>query len=117
MVVSPANTKVYLAAGFTDMRKAINGLSMLVEAQLELDPFSGHLFVFCNRRRNMIKVLYWDRNGFCLWHKRLEKHRFRWPESWDQVLQLDQRQLNWLLDGLEVQQGRAHSRLSYSTVV
>ena len=117
MVVSPANTKVYLAAGFTDMRKAINGLSILVEAQLELDPFSGHLFVFCNRRRNMIKVLYWDRNGFCLWHKRLEKHRFRWPESWDQVLQLDQRQLNWLLDGLEVQQGRAHSRLSYSTVV
>jgi transposase len=117
MVVSPANTKVYLAAGFTDMRKAINGLSMLVEAQLELDPFSGHLFVFCNRRRNMIKVLYWDRNGFCLWHKRLEKHRFRWPESWDQVLQLDQRQLNWLLDGLEVQQGRAHSHLSYSTVV
>ena len=117
MVVSPANTKVYLAAGFTDMRKAINGLSVLVEAQLELDPFSGHLFVFCNRRRNMIKVLYWDRNGFCLWHKRLEKHRFRWPESWDQVVQLDQRQLNWLLDGLEVQQGRAHSRLSYSTVV
>jgi len=117
MVVSPANTKVYLAAGFTDMRKAINGLSILVEAQLELDPFSGHLFVFCNRRRNMIKVLYWDSNGFCLWHKRLEKHRFRWPESWDQVVQLDQRQLNWLLDGLEVQQGRAHSRLSYSTVV
>lgn len=117
MVVSPANTKVYLAAGFTDMRKAINGLSILVEAQLELDPFSGHLFVFCNRRRNMIKVLYWDSNGFCLWHKRLEKERFRWPESWDQVLELDQRQLNWLLDGLEVQQGRAHSRLSYSTVV
>lgn len=117
MVVSPANTKVYLAAGFTDMRKAINGLSILVEAQLELDPFSGHLFVFCNRRRNMIKVLYWDRNGFCLWQKRLEKERFRWPESWDQVLELDQRQLNWLLDGLEVQQGRAHNRLSYSTVV
>ena len=117
MVVSPANTKVYLAAGVTDMRKAINGLSMLVEGQLELDPFSGHLFVFCNRRRNMIKVLYWDRNGFCLWHKRLEKERFRWPESWDQVLELDQRQLNWLLEGLEIQQGRAHRRLSYSTVV
>jgi len=117
MVVSPANTKVYLAAGVTDMRKAINGLSMLVEGQLELDPFSGHLFVFCNRRRNMIKVLYWDRNGFCLWHKRLEKECFRWPESWDQVLELDQRQLNWLLEGLEIQQGRAHRRLSYSTVV
>ena len=117
MVVTPANTKVYLAAGITDMRKAINGLSILVEDQLELDPFSGHLFVFCNRRRNMIKILYWDRNGFCLWQKRLEKHRFSWPESWDQILKLDHRQLNWLLDGLEVRQSRAHSRLSYSTVV
>ena len=117
MVVTSANTKVYLAAGITDMRKAINGLSMLVEDQLELDPFSGHLFVFCNRRRNMIKVLYWDRNGFCLWQKRLEKYRFRWPESWEQVLKLDQRQLNWLLDGLEIQQTRAHGRLSYSTVI
>ena len=117
MVVAPGNTKVYLAAGITDMRKAINGLSMLVEDQLALDPFSGHLFVFCNRRRNLIKILYWDQNGFCLWQKRLEKHRFCWPESWEQVLKLDHRQLNWLLDGLEVQQGRAHGRLSYSTVV
>jgi len=117
MLVAPANTKVYLAAGITDMRKAINGLSMLVEGQLALDPFSGHLFVFCNRRRNMIKILYWDRNGFCLWQKRLEKHRFRWPESWDQVLKLDHRQLSWLLDGLEIRQSRAHGRLSYSTVL
>jgi transposase len=117
MVVAPANTKVYLAAGITDMRKAINGLSMLVEDQLELDPFSGHLFVFCNRRRNMIKILYWDLNGFCLWHKRLEKHRFRWPESREQVLRLDPRQLSWLLDGLEIRQSRAHGRLSYSTVI
>jgi transposase len=117
MVVSPANTKVYLAAGVTDMRKAINGLSMLVEGQLDLDPFSGHLFVFCNRRRNLIKVLYWDRNGFCLWQKRLEKDRFAWPESWDKVVALEQRQFNWLLDGLEVQQGRAHGRLSYSTAI
>lgn len=117
MVLAPGNTKVYLAAGVTDMRKAINGLSILVEGQLELDPFSGHLFVFCNRRRNMIKILYWDQNGFCLWQKRLEKDRFRWPESWEQVLKLDHRQLGWLLDGLEIRQSRAHGRLSYSTVL
>ena len=117
MLVAPADTKVYLAAGITDMRNAINGLSMLVEGQLALDPFSGHLFVFCNRRRNMIKILYWDRNGFCLWQKRLEKHRFRWPESWEQGLKLDHRQLSWLLDGLEIRQSRAHGRLSYSTVL
>jgi transposase len=117
MVIASANTKVYLALGNTDMRKAINGLSMLVESRLQLDPFSGHLFVFCNRRRNIVKVVYWDRNGFCLWYKRLEKDVFRWPESEADVWQIDHRQLRWLLDGLEVRQARAHNRLSYSTVI
>jgi transposase len=102
MVLASANTKVYLALGNIDMRKAINGLSMLVEAHLELDPFSGHLFVFCNRRRNIIKILYWDTNGFCLWYKRLKKDVFRWPESEADVWRIDHRQLTWLLDGLEV---------------
>ena len=64
-------SRVYLAVGITDMRKAINGLSIMVEQHLSKDPFSGDLFVFCNRRQNMIKILYWDKNGFCLWHKRL----------------------------------------------
>jgi transposase len=75
----PLQTKVYLAVGRTDMRKSINGLSILVDEVLEMNPFSGHLFAFSNRRRNMIKILYWCRNGFCLWQKRLEKDRFRWP--------------------------------------
>ena len=60
--------RVYLAVGVTDMRKSINGLSILVQDQLDLDPLSGHLFVFCNRRRDMVKVLYWDRNGLVLRH-------------------------------------------------
>jgi len=68
--------RVFLAVGSTDMRKSINGLSILVEQAMDLDPFNGDLFVFCNRRRNMIKILYWDHNGFALWHKRLEKHLF-----------------------------------------
>jgi transposase len=63
--------KVLLAVGVTDMRKSINGLSILVAEQLELDPLSGHLFAFCNRKRDIVKILYWDRNGFCLWQKRL----------------------------------------------
>jgi transposase len=78
-MLMPLSTRVYLVLGNTDMRKAINGLSILVESHLQLDPFSGHLFVFCNRRRNILKILYWDRNGFCLWQKRLEKHDFKWP--------------------------------------
>jgi len=103
--------------GSTDMRKAINGLSILVEHRLALDPFSGHLFVFCNRRRTVIKVLYWDRNGFCLWQKRLEKHFFKWPQSREQVLQIDTRQLAWLLEGLDIGLPTAHKKLDYATVI
>jgi len=105
---------VYLALGSTDMRKAINGLSVLVEQAMALNPFSGDLFVFCNRRHNIIKILYWDENGFCLWHKRLEKHRFNWPKRPDQVLTIDRKQLNWLLAGLDF--SSAHQRLYYQHV-
>jgi len=109
--------KVYLAVGITDMRKAINGLSMLVEDQMDLDPLAGHLFGFCNRKRDIVKILYWDRNGFCLWQKRLEKERFRWPESEGEVLGVETRELNWLLDGLSLSQHEAHRSLDYSTVL
>ena len=108
--------KVYLALGNTDMRKSINGLSIIVEKYFDLDPFSGHLFVFCNRRRNIMKILYWDRNGFCLWHKRLEKDRFKWPEKSGNTLMIDEREFMWLMDGLEIDQKLAHKKLKYSTV-
>lgn len=106
--------RVYLAMGVTDMRKAINGLSVLVEQAMALNPFSGDLFVFCNRRRNIVKILYWDNNGFCLWHKRLEKHRFKWPDRSEQVLSIDREQLSWLLAGLDF--SSAHQRLYYQHV-
>ena len=114
MLLPAPGMKVYLALGSTDLRKSINGLSILVETSMELDAFSGHLFVFCNRRRNILKILYWDRNGFCLWHKRLEKHRFRWPDSESDVLKIEQRELMWLIEGLEIEQKDAHCKLSYS---
>ena len=104
--------KVYLAPGYTDMRKAINGLSIVVD-DLDLDPFSGHLFVFCNQRQTMLKILYWDVNGFCLWQKRLEKYRFSWPKSMSRVKETDRRSLTWLLDGLPIHQPRAHRSLKY----
>jgi transposase len=108
--------KVYLALGVTDMRKSINGLSIIVESHFELDPFSGHLFVFSNRRRNIMKILYWDRNGFCLWHKRLEKHYFKWPETKEDMITIGQRELMWLIEGLEIEQKDAHEGLSYSMI-
>ena len=108
---------VYIATGVTDMRKSINGLSILVAEQLELDPLSGHLFGFCNRKQDIIKILYWDRNGFCLWHKRLEKDRFHWPQTEKEVLTIHGHELAWLLDGLSLNQHEAHRQLSYATVV
>lgn len=110
------NSRVYLVLGATDMRKAINGLSLMVADHLELDVFSGRLFVFCNRGRSIVKALYWDRNGFCLWQKRLEKHRFSWPESPDEVLELGFREFGWLLEGLDPLQARGHPNLRFSTL-
>lgn len=116
MFLPSDNIKVYLALGHTDMRKSINGLSILVSEHMELNPFSGNLFVFCNRRQNMIKVLYWDRNGFCLWHKRLEKHSFKWPTSQSQIMVIEKRELSWFLDGLSIHQTQAHKTLKYSSI-
>jgi len=113
MFTPPHSTQVYIAPGATDMRKSINGLSLLVTDQLELNPLSGHLFAFCNRKRDIVKILYWDRNGFCLWHKRLEQDRYRWPESPEDVLSIQGYELSWLLDGLVLEQQMAHHPLEY----
>ncbi len=117
MFLSSSNLRVYLALGVTDMRKAINGLSILVENNLDLSAFSGHLFVFCNRRKDIVKILYWDRNGFCLWQKRLEKHYFKWPDSRSDVLEIDHRQLQWLIDGLDIRTLQGHEELAYKTLI
>ena len=105
---------VYLALGTTDMRKSINGLSLLVEEQFDLDLFTGNLFAFCNRRRDMVKILYWSGNGFCIWLKRLEEDQFRWPDSEQEVMEITTAALDWLLHGLDLRQ--AHRRLGYGAV-
>lgn len=110
----PSDTKVFLALGTTDMRKAINGLSIIVSEQMRQDIFSGHLFVFCNRKRTILKILYWDKNGFCLWQKRLEKDRFKWPETHEEIMGITNRELSWLIAGLNIHQ--AHKPLKYSTI-
>jgi transposase len=117
MIYLHSHTRVFLALGDTDMRKAINGLSMLVEGSLELDPFSGHLFVFCNRKRTILKILYWGLNGFCLWQKRLEKHRFKWPKREAEVMELKPRELSFLLEGLDIRTLKPHEALCYQTMI
>ena len=107
-------TRVYIAIGATDMRKSINGLSILVADHFELDLFSGSYFAFCNRRRDVVKILYWAENGFCLWMKRLETDVFHWPDSQDYVIEISPTAHDWHLQGLDVRQ--AHQRLDYSSV-
>ena len=116
MFFSETGVKVYLVLGKTDMRKAVNGLSIMISEHIGKDPFSGHLFVFCNRRRNILKILYWDRNGFCLWYKRLEKELFRWPQDTEEVLEIGTRELSWLLEGLEIKQQRAYESERYEII-
>lgn len=108
---------VYLYAGVVDMRKSIDGLSALVEQELELSPMSGTLFVFCNRTRDKIKMLYWERNGFVLWYKRLEKQKFKWlREAQSGSLSMTGYQLNLLLDGLDIFNNKPHEALFYTSI-
>ena len=93
MMTWPGGLRVHLACGVTDMRKAIDTLVVLAAEQLHQDPLSGHLFGFCNRKRDTVKLLYWDRNGFCLWRKRLERDRFHWPDIESEVRLISTREL------------------------
>ncbi|HCB18545.1 MAG TPA: IS66 family insertion sequence hypothetical protein, partial [Alteromonas sp.] len=101
MFVEPSD--IYLYLGNVDFRKSINGLIVVVEQQMELNPFRDALFVFCNKKRDKLKVLYWDKTGFALWYKRLEKHRFKWQSDSElQYMHLSEQQLQWLLSGFDV---------------
>ena len=94
--------RIFVRPGATDMRKQINGLALLVEQRMRLSPFQDALFVFCNAQRRILKALYWDRTGFCLWMKRLEKHRFPWPASAGETHRsIDETKLRALLQGVD----------------
>lgn len=101
MIAIPAGVRVYLAMGPTDMRKGFDGLSLLVQDTLKQDPFSGHLFVFRGKRGDLVKILYWDGQGFCLFAKRLEKGRFVWPITKAGSVTLTPAQLSMLLEGID----------------
>jgi transposase len=118
MIALAGAVKVYLACGATDMRKSIDGLAGEVVDVLEADPFSSHLFCFCNRARDKLKLLYWERNGFWLCYRRLERERFRWPPlaPGQASVEISARQLRWLLDGLDWQSVQGHRRAPLSLV-
>lgn len=101
MIGLPAGTRVWLAAGLTDMRRGFDGLAALVQTNLTQDPFSGHVFVFRGRRGDIIKLLWWDGQGMCLFAKRLEKGRFIWPQADSGSVALTPAQLSMLLEGID----------------
>ena len=101
MIGLPANTRIWLAAGVTDMRSGFNGLAAKVQTALTEDPFSGHVFVFRGRRGDLIKVLWWSGDGLCLLAKRLERGRFIWPNATDGAISLTTAQLSMLLEGID----------------
>jgi transposase len=116
MWIPTPGVKVYIGLGSTDMRKSIDSLGILVSEHLKQNVLSGHLFAFCNRSRTIMKILYWDRNGFCLWHKRLERDKFRWPESEREVEEINIQQLRWLVEGLDIRQARGHGNRHYEYI-
>ena len=101
MIGLPAGTQIWLAAGVTDLRRGFTGLSGMVQTKLEQNPFSGHVFLFRGRRGDLIKMLWWDRDGLCLFAKRLERGRFVWPQATRGTVSLSPAQLSMLLEGID----------------
>lgn len=112
MLSLPANVRLYLCTTPTDMRKSFDGLHTLVRQVFELDPLDGHLFLFVNRRRDRIKLLWWDRDGLALWYKRLEMGTYQLPPVSDdgQGIEIDATQLALLLSGVDQPSARRRKR-------
>lgn len=98
---------IYIACGYTDMRKSIDGLAAIVQQQFRMDPFAPALFLFCGKRRDRFKALLWEGDGFILFYKRLENGTFRWPRSQEEVKPISWQQFRWLMEGLELEQKTA----------
>src|SRR5947209_4671797 len=101
MIALPTGTHIWIAAGVTDLRRGFTGLSAVVQTALKDNPFSGHVFVFRGRRGDLIKVLWWDGDGLCLFAKRLERGRFVWPQAENGTVALTRAQLSMLLEGID----------------
>jgi transposase len=110
MLTLPPSVRIWCSTAPTDLRRGFDGLSGLVRSELHADPLSGHLFVFFNRKADRLKVLYWDRDGMCIWYKRLERGRFHFPTAEAASLELTPGQLQMILDGVDVERVRRFKR-------
>ena len=114
MRIDLSKARVFIRPGYTDLRKAVNGLAVIIEQQMEGEVFSGNVYLFCNKDRKLLKALWWDRNGFWLSQKRLEQDKFPWPLTKEAVQELSAEQLTMLLDGIDF--FKAHKTLYYKKV-
>ena len=111
MLIDFSKVAIFVRPGITDMRKQINGLSVMAEYEMRKDSGSGCLFLFCSRNRKNLKCIYWDRNGFCMWQKKLEKDKFPWPMTEEDVQEITFDQLRMLIDGIDF--WNAHKKITY----
>jgi len=114
MIIDLSKVKIFLRPGITDMRKAVNGLSAIVQENMKKDPFSGSVYLFCNRERKLLKAVYWDKTGFWLSQKRLEKDKYPWPNDETEARELSADELQMLLSGIDF--FKAHKELFYKKV-
>jgi len=114
MTIDLSAVRIFIRPGITDLRKAVNGLTGIIEQQMAGEPFSGNIYLFCNRERKLLKAIYWDKNGFWLNQKRLEKDKFPWPQTTDDVRELSAEELKMLLSGIDF--FKAHKTIYYKNV-
>ena len=114
MIFDLSKTKIFLRPGHTDLRKAVNGLSAIVQEAMKQDPFSGSAYLFCNRERKLLKAIYWDRTGFWLSQKRLENDKFPWPQDESEARELTAEELQMLLAGIDF--FKAHKEVYYKKI-
>jgi transposase len=114
MTFDMSKARIFIRPGSTDLRKAVNGLTVLVQERMKEDPLSGAVFLFCNKSRKLLKAVWWDKTGFWLAQKRLEKARWPWPENTEEVEELSAEELGMLLKGIDF--WKAHKEVHYERV-
>ena len=114
MIFDLSKVKIFIRPGYTDLRKGSNGLTVIVQEGMKQDPFSGSVYMFCNKERTLLKAVYWDKTGFWLSQKRLEKEKFPWPKTIEAVHELSCEELRMLLAGIDF--FKAHKELYFKKV-
>ena len=115
MIIDVSRVKIFVRPGSTDLRKASNGLTVIVQEGMKEDPFSGSVYLFCNRDRTLLKAVYWEKNGFWLSQKRLEQGKFPWPATAEAAREINAEELSMLLSGIDF--FKAHKPLYYKKVI